>query len=111
MSDKDAAEKNKNLESVAFDKVNVDIKSEYFFTAKEGMRGSELSADDDIHLSLLTFCVLVLSNGHTVSGSSNWCGKPQEFDEKMAKFVARAGAIEKTWEIERFLRKQKLSEQ
>ncbi|MBR8161990.1 hypothetical protein KDW98_12535 [Burkholderia vietnamiensis] len=58
-------------------------------------------------LSLLTFCVLALRNGFTVTGESA-CVSPENFDAEIGRKVARAKAIEKIWPLEGYLLKQRL---
>ena len=49
-------------------------------------------------LNLLTFCVLVLRNGFTVTGESA-CASPENFDAEIGRKVARQNAIEKIWPL------------
>ena len=61
-------------------------------------------------LDLLTFCVLVLRNGFTVTGESA-CASPENFDAEIGRTIARENAVNKIWMLEGYLLKQKLSEQ
>lgn len=61
-------------------------------------------------LSLLTFCVLILKNGFTVTGESA-CASPKNFDAEIGRKIARENAVNKIWLLEGYLLKQKLSEQ
>lgn len=93
------------------------ISSVHYFTAEEGRYGalnngaieaaSEL--DDVKQLGLLTFCVLVLANGFTVTGESA-CASPENFDPVIGKSIAYDNARNKIWMIEGYLLKQKLYE-
>ena len=47
---------------------------------------------------LLTFCVLVLRNGFTVTGESA-CASPENFDAEVGRKVARANAVNKIWPL------------
>ena len=47
-------------------------------------------------LALLTFCVLVLRNGHTVTGEAH-CQNPAKFDAQIGRTEARKDAINKLW--------------
>jgi len=58
----------------------------------QGMPGVHQSLD------LLTFCVLVLRNGFTVTGESA-CASPENFDAEIGRKVARANAIGKCWPL------------
>lgn len=93
------------------------IISEHYFTAASGVVGEAalLKAGMDYSevpaaLKLLTFCVLVLRNGFTVTGESA-CASPENFDEEIGRKIARQNAVNKIWLLEGYLLKQKLSEQ
>lgn len=89
--------------------INREIKGEYYFTAREGVLG-ELTSDGfpatayeqtnllPIPLGLLTFCVLVLRNGYTVTGESA-CVSPENFNAQYGRDLARMKAIEKCWPL------------
>ena len=49
-------------------------------------------------LDLLTFCVLVLRNGFTVTGESA-CASPENFDSEIGRKVARQNAVQKIWPL------------
>lgn len=61
-------------------------------------------------LRLLTFCVLVLRNGFTVTGESA-CVSPENFDSEIGRKIARANAVAKIWPLLGFSLKQKLASQ
>lgn len=97
------------------------IVSEHYFTAAEGVHGanellkpheSPIDYYQEVHPSesLLTFCVLVLKNGFTVTGESA-CASPENFDPEIGRKIARENAVNKIWILEGYLLKQKLSEQ
>ena len=95
------------------------IASEHYFTAADGarfnhVRQSEAHSvkipDQPEALELLTFCVLVLRNGFTVTGESA-CASPKNFDEEIGRKIARENAVNKIWMLEGYLLKQKLSEE
>ncbi|EPC3803838.1 Gp49 family protein [Enterobacter ludwigii] len=93
------------------------IISEHYFTAASGVVGEAalLKAGLDYSevpasLKLLTFCVLVLRNGFTVTGESA-CASPENFDPEIGRKIARENAVNKIWMLEGYLLKQKLSEQ
>ena len=103
------------------DDIEANIASEHFFTAYDGRRGAiehetyvgrelPLPADTDIApLKLLTFCVLVLRNGFTVTGESA-CTSPENFDADIGRKIARQNAVAKIWPLLGFSLKQKLHE-
>ena len=49
-------------------------------------------------LRLLTFCVLVLRNGFTVTGESA-CASPENFDAEVGRKIARQNAVQKIWPL------------
>src|SRR5574343_848020 len=65
--------------------------------------------DAPASLQTLTFCVLTLENGFTVTGESA-CASPENFDAEIGKKIAFQNAREKIWLLEGYLLKQKLSE-
>lgn len=81
--------------------VESNITSEHYFTAEDGVVGLvEIHGPQDCPeaLSLLTFCVLVLRNGFTVTGESA-CASPENFDVDIGKKIARANAVQKIWPL------------
>lgn len=96
------------------DDVEANIASEHYFTAAEGVYGSRaavalkrlgenatLRGIGIVHeppLYLLTFCVLVLRNGFTVTGESA-CASPENFDAEIGRQIARQNAIAKVWSL------------
>lgn len=61
-------------------------------------------------LSLLTFCVLVLRNGFTVTGESA-CASPENFDTEIGRTIARQNAVQKIWPLMGYALKDKLADQ
>ena len=100
-------------------RINDVIASEHYFTAAEGVLGM-LAADGvpptpyekanaaPATLRLLTFCVLVLNNGFTVTGESA-CASPENFDAQIGRDLARQNARQKIWALEGYLLKERLS--
>ena len=93
------------------------IASEHYFTAAQGVGGANVCADDDdgrtmlgtdSPLHLLTFCVLVLRNGFTVTGESA-CASPENFDADLGRKIARANAITKVWPLMGYALKERLA--
>ena len=93
--------------------VERNIRSEFYFTAGEGVLGqSQMGtkpAGNADSLNRLTFCVLVLANGFTVTGESA-CVSPENFDADIGKKVARQDAITKVWPLMGYELHSKLSE-
>lgn len=59
-------------------------------------------------INLLTFCILVLNNGFTVTGESA-CASPENFNQEIGQKVAYANAKEKLWPLLGFALKEQLS--
>lgn len=101
--------------------VEANIASEHFFTGADGRYGAiinetyvgtELPRDDngDLEpLELLTFCVLVLRNGFTVTGESA-CASPENFDAEIGRRIARENAKQKIWALMGYELKSKLTQ-
>jgi len=87
------------------------IEGEYYFTAGHGTWAArEVIFRDHVDtLNLLTFCVLVLRNGFTVTGESA-CVSPENFNPETGRKIARQHAIDKIWMLEGYLLKQRLHE-
>lgn len=101
--------------------IEANIVSEHYFTAAQGVDGADIALlrvrnpsesislsalEDDPDLSttdigpltLLTFCVLVLKNGFTVTGESA-CASPENFDAEIGRKIARQNAVNKIWPL------------
>ena len=105
--------KGKTAPRVTPERVEWAIESEHYFTAAQGCIGNvcDYPSDKILHsLDLLTFCVLVLQNGFTVTGESA-CASPENFDAEIGHKIARANAVQKIWLLEGYLLKQRLHEQ
>ncbi|WP_296277861.1 Gp49 family protein [Pseudomonas sp. UBA7530] len=93
--------------------IEANIASEHYFTAADGARMSS-HGNHPIHnlntgsLGLLTFCVLVLRNGFTVTGESA-CASPENFDAEIGRKIARENAIAKVWPLMGYALKERLS--
>lgn len=81
--------------------IEANIRSAHYFTATEALvgqtRGPEWQATPAA-LDLLTFCVLVLQNGFTVTGESA-CASPENFDAELGRKIARQNAVAKVWPL------------
>ena len=108
--------------------IEANIASEHYFTAGEGVIGAFAAGEFDSHsgdsvtllrgaasaevlkpsLNLLTFCVLVLRNGFTVTGESA-CASPENFDAELGRKIARQKAVEKIWPLLGFALKERLA--
>ncbi|WP_421991675.1 Gp49 family protein [Roseococcus sp.] len=108
--------------------VNDFISSEHYFTARDGALGAflieagaitkegetplepgtEMGMFIPAPLELLTFCVLVLANGFTVTGQGV-CADPANFDAQMGRDLARKDAVNKIWPLLGFELRTKLA--
>jgi len=110
------------------------IVSEQYFTAAEGVYGTivqslrQSSPEHALHHDfyanhkfdvatanyimkpheLLTFCVLVLANGFTVTGESA-CASPENFDAEVGRKIARQNAVQKIWPLLGYALRDKLA--
>ncbi|PRE78317.1 Gp49 family protein [Burkholderia gladioli] len=109
--EREIIEKGKTAPRVTPDGIEAVITREFYFTAAEGVAGASGhhvgSARAGTALSLLTFCVLVLRNGFTVTGESA-CASPENFDAEIGRKIARQNAVAKIWPLEGYLLKQRL---
>ncbi len=99
--------------------IEAEIGSEWYFTAAEGCEGAAAAGvpyetqppvGAGSPLRQLTFCVLVLRNGFTVTGESA-CASPENFDAEIGRKVARENAINKVWPLLGFRLRDKLASQ
>ena len=101
--------------------IEANIVSEHYFTAAQG----DAKAMEDgafingalngcamrpvpAELGLLTFCVLVLRNGFTVTGESA-CASPENFDAEIGRKIARHNAVAKIWPLMGYELRSKLA--
>lgn len=91
--------------------IEANIDSEHYFTGGEGVAGRcyrEISTlHSPLQLELLTFCVLVLKNGFTVTGESA-CASRENFDKEVGRKIARANAVNKVWPLMGYVLKEQL---
>lgn len=115
--EKEIQAKGKTAARVTSEHIESVIASEHYFT---GAQGNHQSKEDDIQINpepyveatpdslhLLTFCVLILKNGFTVTGESA-CASPENFDAEIGRKIARQNAVNKIWMLEGYLLKQQL---
>ena len=96
------------------DDLAANIASVHYFTALQGCYGQEVldgvePVDVPDSLALLTFCVLVLQNGFTVTGESA-CASPENFDAEIGRKIAFENAKQKIWPLMGYALKNKLME-
>lgn len=109
--EKEIQAKGKTAARVTPADIDAVIASEYYFTAGDGVVGSvdNFTGIYPSPLNLLTFCVLVLRNGFTVTGESA-CASPENFDAEIGRKIARENARAKIWPLEGYLLKQRISD-
>ena len=96
------------------------IKDVTYFTAADGYAGALTSSEEfdslpederivqaSLPLELLTFCVITLKNGFTVTGESA-CASPENFNKEIGQKVAYENAKNKIWALEGYLLKEQL---
>lgn len=112
--EKEIQEKGLTAPRITPDELQENIVSEHYFTASDGVAGAtglhkEVIADSNPEsLDLLTFCVLVLRNGFTVTGESA-CVSPENFDAEIGRKIARQNAEQKIWPLMGYALKEQLS--
>ena len=90
------------------------IANTFYFTAAQGVFGAAMASDSDSFespissLYSLTFCVLVLKNGFTVTGESA-CASPENFDAEIGRKIARTNAVAKIWPLMGYELRSKLA--
>ena len=94
--------------------IDANIVKEVYFTAADGILGASISTDDistiiNTEHTLLTFCVLTLRNGFTVTGESA-CANPQNFNAEIGRKIARENAINKVWPLMGYALRSRLAE-
>ena len=88
--------------------IEAEITDEHYFTAEQGYRAAMQEQHPDLAelgnkfphsgLRLLTFCVLQLRNGFTVTGESA-CASPENYDPQIGRKIARQNAVAKVWPL------------
>ena len=123
--EKEIQEKGKTAPRVTPTDIEANIHSEHYFTAKDSVAGchpaisvlidglrkhapevleawdsarAKVDAEVPKSLGLLTFCVLTLRNGFTVTGESA-CASPENFDAGIGRNIARQNAVNKIWPL------------
>jgi len=86
--------------------IEANIAAEHFFTAGQALRALDHPTSDEFNL--LTFCVIKLNNGFTVTGESA-CASPENFDAEIGRKIARENAIQKVWPLMGYELRSKLA--
>ncbi|WP_239142564.1 Gp49 family protein [Variovorax sp. WS11] len=96
--------------------IRANIVEEHYFTASDGAQH-----ENAVHvhgdagwllgsMQVLTFCVLVLRNGFTVTGESA-PARPENFDPEIGRRIARENAVQKIWPLMGYALKSQLAGQ
>lgn len=119
--------KNLNAPRVTPVDIEANIATEHFFTAADGVTGAAANLNLTCRTAevdtlageklvipyqshrLLTFCVLTLKNGFTVTGESA-CASPENFDAEVGRKIARANAVAKIWPLMGYELRSRLAE-
>ena len=91
-------EKGKTAPRITPADIEDNIDSEHYFNAGDAAYPGDVAASPYERLRLLTFCVLVLKNGFTVTGESA-CASPENFDAEIGRQIARQNAVQKIWPL------------
>lgn len=104
--------KNLNAPRLTPDHIDSKIKAvEYILPRDVCKRDNGVEVfDAPLPLQTLTFCILTLENGFTVTGESA-CASPENFDPEIGKKIAYENARNKIWQLEGYLLKEKLNHQ
>lgn len=108
---------------VTLEQIEGAIEHQYFFTGEQGAwaaagtaaeiagRARSGATEQPLHPGLhqLTFCVLVLRNGHKVVGINHGSVDPANHDPVAGRRMARLHAIDQCWEVLGLLRREQLS--
>lgn len=87
--------------------IETNIAEESYFTGAEAVqfRGGQVAENSP--LRLITFCVLILRNGFTVTGESA-CASPENFDADLGRKIARQNAVQKMWPLMGYALRERL---
>ena len=96
--------------------IEANIASEHYFVASDAIQHDNAvnHSAKDIGgwvlggTQLLTFCVLQLRNGFTVTGESA-CASPENFDAEIGRNIARQNAVAKVWPLMGYELRSKLA--
>ncbi len=86
------------------------VESEHYFNAHDAVtyNGGGPRVVAPLPLTLLTFCVIVLKNGFTLTGLSA-CADPRKFNKEVGEKVARADALNKAWPLMGYVLRSQLA--
>lgn len=90
--------------------IEAEIESEWYNNGGSGVVPDDFQPPVPANhpLRQLTFCVLVLRNGFTVTGESA-CASPENFDAEIGRKIARQNAVAKIWPLLGFRLRDRLA--
>lgn len=90
--------------------IEANIVSEWYINGGTGVVPDDFqpSVPANHPLNCLTFCILVLQNGFTVTGESA-CASPENYSQEIGRKIARANAVQKIWPLMGYELRTKLS--
>lgn len=95
--------------------IEANIRAEIYFTGDQAVAVSQHIKSEYVEgervlapVALLSFCVLVLRNGFTVTGESA-CASPENFDAELGRKIARQNAVAKIWPLMGYHLREQLS--
>ena len=102
--------KNLNAPRLTPDHIDSKIKAvEYILPRDVCKRDNGVEVfDAPLPLQTLTFCILTLENGFTVTGESA-CASPENYNQEIGQKIAYDNAVNKIWPLEGYLLKEQLS--
>jgi hypothetical protein len=84
------------------EQINKTIAHEYYFTAADGVRSSQKvtgkMTGKASSLEQLTFCILVLRNGFTITGQAA-CVVSENYDPYLGERLAKEDAVRQVWPL------------
>jgi len=99
--------------------VEASIAMEYCFTDEHGVEGAmarrELWARDaagkvfDARMGPITFCVIIMRNGHKIVGVNTGPVSNANFDGELARKLARKNAVDQIWPLLGYDLRQRLA--
>lgn len=94
--------------------IEAGIDGEFYFTAADAGQANGLPTLTNFRekikaLDSFTFCVLVMNNGHVITGESA-CVSPENFDAELGRKIARQNAVAKIWPLMGYELRSKLEQ-
>lgn len=95
--------------------IEANIASVHYFVASDAIQHENAIHEHKVGgwllgaTQLLTFCVIQMRNGFTVTGESA-CASPENFNAEIGRCIARENAVNKMWPLMGYALKDKLAE-